>query len=90
MFPNTDQYRGINVINRWHYKLGVLSKEEIDKNDTFRIEQYGLGTIRTIQEFEEVYKIKFKTKNEILDRENYAPTNIASTASEQIKLYLFL
>lgn len=81
MFPNTDQYRGINVINRWHYKLGVLSKEEIDKNDTFRIEQYGLGTIRTIQEFEEVYKIKFKTKNEILGRENYAPTNIASTAS---------
>lgn len=54
--------RGLNVSNRFLYKVGVLSKEEVSPEDLFRIEEFPLGTERTVKEFEERYSVNFTTK----------------------------
>lgn len=54
--------RGVNASFRFLYKIGLKSKEELSEEDLFRIDEFGIGRERTVEEFETRYSINFTTK----------------------------
>tara|TARA_R110000868_G_scaffold89062_3_gene248067 strand:+ start:2165 stop:3907 length:1743 start_codon:yes stop_codon:yes gene_type:complete len=54
--PQYKDTRDINQKNRFYYKIGALSKNEINENDLFRIDEYSIGNKRSVYEFEKTYK----------------------------------
>lgn len=85
MCPNgNDGGRGLNPVKRYHYKLGILGREDLNDNDVFRLDQYGLGTVRTVKEFEETYNIKLYTREEVLSKQGEPVTPYVGTLSPQI------